>query len=128
MREGESLRKVSVAVVAVMVAAAAVKAAVGLKEMMEVVEEEMVAGGSGVALIFDGKSCMGAVPSTSVERSLNYDIHATPNPSTPLTVIGASASLRLNTAAWHSGPGPFHSPYGTLSSSGPPPIPCRLTS
>ena len=111
------------AVVAVMAAAAAVKAAVGLKEMMEVVEEEMVAGGSGVALNFR--------LSTSGRRTKhlrNYDIHATPNPSTPLTVIGASASLRLNTAAWHSGPGPFHSPYGTLSSSGPPPIPCRLTS
>ena len=59
MREGESLRKVSVAVVAVMVAAAAVKAAVGLKEMMEVVEEEMVAGGSGVALNFRWKKLYG---------------------------------------------------------------------
>ena len=60
-------------------------------------------------------------------RELVLGSHATFIPPTP-TVIGESAYLRLNTAAWHSGPGPCHTPYGTFSSSGPPPIPCRLTS
>ena len=52
MREGASLRKVSVAVVAVMVVVAAVMVAEAVRAGMEVVEEEMVADGSGVALNF----------------------------------------------------------------------------
>ena len=52
VREGASLRKVSVAVVAVMVVAAAAMVAEDVMAVMEVVEEVTEAEGSGVALNF----------------------------------------------------------------------------
>ena len=57
VREGSSLRKVSVAVVAVMVVAAAVMVSEGGRAMMEAVEEVTEAEGSGVALNFRLTTC-----------------------------------------------------------------------